>query len=72
MTQLRPEEMTLICLYGGETRMELMRNLAEMTSCLTEEESDLRELAEGVMRKLQTVTEQEYEALAASLLPDFL
>ena len=63
------EETNILCIYGGETRSETERALREMREILTEEDQELRELTDSVLRKLAEMSEDEFSGL--EFYPDF-
>lgn len=63
------EEQQLMSLYNTGTRTGLIAALAEMRSYLSVDESELRELTDSAIAKLNRMSDAEYEAL--DLFPDF-
>ena len=63
------DEINLMCIYGNDSREELIRTLSEMRECLTPEEWELRELTDSVLTKLATITDAAFAGL--DLFPDF-
>ena len=63
------EEQQLMSLYNTGTRQGLIDALAEMRSCLAADETELRELTDRAISKLNRMTDAEYDAL--DLIPDF-
>lgn len=63
------EEQQLMSLYNTGTRQGLIDALAEMRSCLAADETELRELTDSAISKLNRMTDAEYDAL--DLIPDF-
>jgi len=63
------DEINLMCIYGNESREELIRTLSEMRKCLTPEENKLRELTDSTISKLQHMTDTAFTEL--DLFPDF-
>lgn len=66
------EEHNLMCIYIGDNRAEAIANIQHMMTFLTPEETELRELSQTVLRKLQQMTDEQYDALSDQLIPDFL
>ena len=63
------EEMNLLCIYNTGSRAGLVEALTEMRGELLPEETELRELTESALSKLQAMTDEEFAKL--DLHPDF-
>lgn len=63
MSHFTIQELNLICIYDPGTRTGLMAELTNMTSYLTQEETELKNLADSVVDKLCKMTEEEYAVL---------
>ena len=63
------EEMNLMCIYNTGSRTGLINSLREIRGELSPEETELRELTDGALGKLQTMTDDEFAEL--ELYPDF-
>ena len=65
------EEMNLLCIYNTNTgsRTELIEALTEMRGELSPEETELRELTDSALGKLQAMSDAEFAEL--ELYPDF-
>ena len=63
------EEMNLMCIYNTGSRTGLIDSLREMRGELTPEETELRELTDSALGKLQTMSDAEFAEL--ELYPDF-
>ena len=63
------DEINLMCIYGNDSREELIQTLSEMRECLTPEENELRELTDSVLEKLAAITDDAFAEL--DLFPDF-
>lgn len=57
------EEMMLLMLYNPGTRLGLVQELRLMQCYLLPDETALRELSEGVICKLERMTDAEFSAL---------
>ena len=57
------QELNLICIYDPGTRTGLIAELSNMTSYLTQEETELKNLATAVIEKISGMTDEEYAAL---------
>ena len=69
-TNLTFEERQLMSLYNAScTREGLIAELKEMRGYLEEDETDLRDLTDSALGKLEKMTDTEYEGL--DLFPDF-
>ena len=56
------EELTLMMLYNSGSRLGLMQELRLM-QCYLPDETALRELSEGVIKKLKLMTDAEFAEL---------
>lgn len=56
-------EINLMVLYNPGSRLGLLRELGQMQACLASDETKLRELTAGVIRKLQGMTDEQFAAL---------
>ncbi len=63
------EEMNLMCIYNTGSRTGLIEALTEMRGYLTPEETELRELTDSALQKLQDMSDSEFVEL--ELYPDF-
>ena len=63
------EEPTLLCIYNTGSRTGLIDALAEMRGELSPEETELRELTDSALGKLQAMSDAEFAEL--ELFPDF-
>ena len=63
------EEMNLMCIYNTGSRAGLIESLNEMRGELSAEETELMELTDSTLRKLQAITDDEFAEL--ELYPDF-
>lgn len=63
------EEQQLMSLYNTGTRQGLIDALTEMRGYLAADETELRELTDSAISKLNRMTDVEYDAL--DLIPDF-
>lgn len=57
------EELTLMMLYNFGSRLGLMQELRLMQCYLLPDETALRELSEGVIKKLKLMTDAEFAEL---------
>ena len=57
------EELTLMMLYNSGSRLGLMHELRLMQCYLLPDETALRELSEGVIKKLKLMTDAEFSEL---------
>lgn len=63
------DEINLMCIYGSDNREDLIRTLSEMRACLTPEETELRELTDSTISKLNILSDAAFAGL--DLFPDF-
>ena len=61
--------MNLMCIYNTGSRAGLIESLNEMRGELSAEETELMELTDSTLRKLQAMTDDEFAEL--ELYPDF-
>ena len=60
---LSDDERTLLLLYYDETRTGTLANLRKMSAELQADEEELRNLTDAVIRKLEALTENEFQEL---------
>lgn len=65
------EETNLMCIYGIQTRQGLIDDLTEMQTHLQGDETELKELANSVIAKLQAMSDKDFTAIADELIADF-
>ena len=63
------EEMNLLCIYNTGSRGGLIENFTEMRGELSPEETELRELTDSALGKIQAMSDAEFSEL--ELYPDF-
>ena len=63
------EEINLMCIYNTGSRTGLIEALNEMRGHLEPDETELRELTDSALGKLQAMSEAEFAEL--ELFPDF-
>lgn len=63
------EERQLMAIYNTGTRKGLLDELINMQHYLSPEETELTDLSASAIRKLQEMSDDDYEAL--DLVPDF-
>ena len=63
MTQFSTEEINLICLYDPGNRKGTIYELRDMMRYLMPDETDLMKLTQGVIAKLENMTDEEFDAL---------
>ena len=71
MPVFEPDERNVICLYNTGSRQGLIKELNEMLPYLDADQDALRDMAQSVIQKLDSVTDAEYKAFCAELEPDF-
>ena len=69
MNNFTNDEINLMCIYNTGTKDGLMDALTAMREYLEPEETELRELTDSVLDKLEAVTDEEYAKL--ELFPEF-
>ena len=63
------EATNLLCIYNTGSRAGLVEALTEMRGELSPKETELRELTDSALSKLQTMSNEEFAQL--ELYPDF-
>lgn len=63
------EETNLLCIYNTGSRTGLIEALTEMCGELSPEETELREMTDSTLGKLQAMSDTEFADL--ELFPDF-
>ena len=63
------DEQTMMMLYSPGTRSGLCEGLIQMKAQLSEDEAELRALADSVLNKLSCMDDETFERL--NLYPDF-
>lgn len=69
MEEFTFEERNLICIYNTGTRKGVINALEEMREDLEADETELLELTNSTIRKLNAMTDNAFEEL--ELYPDF-
>ena len=72
MTQFTTEELNLITLYDPGNRAGTIYELRDMIRYVMPEETDLLHLTQSVIAKLEDMTDEEFDALADEMVPDYL
>lgn len=63
------DEMNLMCIYNAGTREGTLDALVVMREYLEPEETELRNMTDSVVEKLEQMSDADFEAL--DLFPDF-
>ena len=63
------DEINLMAIYNTGSRAGLIEKLTAMRGYLEEDETELRELTDSVLAKLNRMTDAEFDTL--DLIPDF-
>ncbi len=69
MTNFTHDELNLMTIYNTGTRESTMDALATMREYLEPEETELKDMTDSVLEKLEAMTNAEFEEL--DLIPDF-
>lgn len=69
MNTFTNDEINLMCIYNTGTKDGLMDALTAMREYLEPEETDLRDLTDSVLEKLEAISEEDFAAI--ELFPDF-
>lgn len=69
MNPFTTEEMTLICLYDTGNRAGTIHELRDMLRHLMPDETELRQLTESAIAKLESMTDTAFDTLAENSPP---
>lgn len=69
MSDFTFDEINLMCIYNTGTRAGLMQALADMREHLEPDETELLELTDSTLHKLERITDEQFAKL--ELVPDF-
>ena len=69
MMNFTNDEMNLMCIYQTGDRQGLISTLKEMQGYLDEDETELRELTDSALQKLDEITDEDFAEM--ELVPDF-
>ncbi|MFT8888070.1 MAG: transposon-transfer assisting family protein [Ethanoligenens sp.] len=72
MDRFTIEEINLMCLYNTGTRTGLIDELTAMQFHLEQDETELSELARSVKEKLSAMSDGEFDAIADTLIPNYV
>ena len=59
----------MLCIYNGGSRKNTIAELREMRTYLEPDETELRELTDSTLAKLEKISDAEFDKL--DLIPDF-
>ena len=65
------EEINLMCIYDTGTRSGLIAALTGMLGYLQQDETELKNLTESVISRLNAMTDAEYTQLTPTFIPDY-
>ena len=69
MMDFTKDELSLISIYNTGDRKGTIEEITEMQTYLEDDEAELAELTVSVLRKLESISDDEFESL--DLYPDF-
>lgn len=69
MTNLTHDEMNLLCIYQKNTRIGTMDAITVMQQYLEKDETELAEMSNSLLSKLEKMTDEEFDELKK--FPDF-
>lgn len=69
MDRFSIEELNLMCIYDTGSRTGLISELQKLEPELAEEDAELMDLVQNVLKKLTAMSDQEYSELI--LVPDY-
>lgn len=68
-TNLTHDEMNLLCIYQKSTRVGTMDAITVMQQYLEKDETELAEMSDSLLSKLEKMTDEEFDELEK--FPDF-
>ena len=71
MPEFSNDEINVMCIYDTGSREGLIGTLQEMREYLDPDQTELRADMDSCVKKLKTMTDEQYAALAETLVPDF-
>ncbi len=71
MPEFSNDEINVMCIYDTGSREGLISKLQEMREYLDPDQNELRADMDSCVKKLKTMTDEQYAALAETLVPDF-
>ncbi len=69
MQNLTHNEMNLLCIYQKNTRIGTMDSITVMQQYLEKDETELAEMSNSLLSKLEKMTDEEFDGLEK--FPDF-
>ncbi|MFQ7293127.1 MAG: transposon-transfer assisting family protein [Monoglobales bacterium] len=69
MIALTHDEMNLLCIYQKNTRVGTMDAIVVMRQYLEKDETELLNMSDSLLRKLENMTDEEFDELEK--FPDF-
>ena len=69
MMDFTKDELSLISIYNTGDREGTIEEISEMRTYLEDDEAELADLTASVLRKLEGISDEDYESL--DLYPDF-
>ena len=69
MMDFTKDELSLMSIYNTGDREGTIEEIEEMRTYLEQDETELADLTESVLRKLESISDDEFESL--DLYPDF-
>lgn len=69
MQNLTHDEMNLLCIYQKNTRIGTMDSITVMQQYLEKDETELAEMSNSLLSKLEKMTDEEFDELEK--FPDF-
>lgn len=71
MPEFSNNEINVMCIYETDSRKGLISKLQEMREYLAPDQNELRADMDSCVKKLKTMTDEQYAALTKTLVPDF-
>lgn len=67
----KQDEINIMCIYGADTRLQLIAKLEKMQPYLGADQAALRKLSDSAISKLKSMTDEQFLELNEKMVPDF-
>lgn len=71
MPEFSNDEINVMCIYDTGSRKGLIGELKETRNYLDQDQIELKGYMDSCVKKLEAMTDEQYAALAETLVPDF-
>ena len=72
MPEFSYDEINVMCIYDTGTRKGLIGELKETREYLDPDQTELRSCMDSCIHKLQTMTDEQYQEINNTFVPDFI